>query len=114
MKQFFSTLLRNLIGCFRGRMLLWHVIAIALTAILVTSGLDWSYFSATRDPSLRSLVWPGIRLGTVLPVLVPMVFLFSGLILEDAWFKRGASAVTQAAILGSLISSSYKALTGRG
>src|SRR4051794_32813017 len=113
MKQFFLTLIRNLIGCFKGRMLLWHLIAILLTVVLVKSGIDWSYFSATRDPIFRSRVWPGIRLGTILPVLLPIVLLFTGLIFESAWFKRAAAAVAQAAILGSLISSTYKAFTGR-
>src|SRR5690349_1303601 len=105
MKLFFLTLIRNLIGCFKGWMLLWHIAVILLTVVLVTTGLDWQYFSATRDPSLRHWVWPGIRLGTIMPVLLPIVLLFTGLIFESKWYKRAAAGVAQAAILGSLISS---------
>jgi hypothetical protein len=39
-KQFFSTLPRNVIGCFKGRMIFWQLLAILLTVILVTSGFD--------------------------------------------------------------------------
>ncbi|MGD0262469.1 MAG: hypothetical protein ABSD29_22120 [Verrucomicrobiota bacterium] len=41
MKQFLSTLPRNLLDCFWGRMIILHIVAIILTFILVTSGFDW-------------------------------------------------------------------------
>lgn len=113
MKWFFLTLGRNFIGCFRGRMVLCHIAAILLTAVLVMSGLDWRYFAATRAPALRELAWPAIRLGTQLPVLVPLVLLVLGFVSRNAKFYWFAGAVAQAVILGSLISSTYKAFTGR-
>ncbi len=58
MKLFFSTLPRNIIECFKGRMLLWHLTAILLTFGLVVSGLDWQYFLGTRSTTLRSLLFP--------------------------------------------------------
>ena len=54
MKQFFATLPRNVIACFKGRMILWHLIAIALTILLVESGFDWFYF---MDVSFRADWW---------------------------------------------------------
>jgi hypothetical protein len=54
MKQFLMTLPRNLIGCFKGWMIVWHLVAILLTAVLVLSGFDWRYFLATRNPALRA------------------------------------------------------------
>jgi hypothetical protein len=59
MKQFLTTLPRNLIGCFTRRMIIWHIVAILLTFILVMSGLNWRYFLATRSPALRSWMWSG-------------------------------------------------------
>ena len=41
MKHFFLTLPRNLIGCFKGWRLIWHLVAILLTVVLVMSGFDW-------------------------------------------------------------------------
>jgi hypothetical protein len=47
MKQFLRTLPRNLLACFKSRMIVWHATAIVLTAVLVTSGFDWLYFRST-------------------------------------------------------------------
>lgn len=113
MKWFFSTLLRNFLGCFRERMLLWHLVAILLTAALVLSGLDWRYFAVTRGAELRDLAWPAVRWGTRLPVLVPAMLLLLGFLARSKELLRFGAAEAQAVILGSLISSTYKAFTGR-
>lgn len=113
MKWFFSTLLRNLLGCFRGRMLLWHLAAILLTLALVMSGLDWRYFAATRGLEFRQLAWPAARWGMRLPILVPAMLLLLGYLARSRDFLRFGAAEAQAVILGSLISSTYKAFTGR-
>ncbi len=113
MKQFFSTLFRNFIGCFKGQMLVWHVVAIALTIVLVTSGFDWLYFSATRARIFRLWAWPAIRIGGELPILLPFALLVIGLVFRNVRWNLCGAAVAQAVILGSLISSTYKAFTGR-
>ncbi len=113
MKQFLATVPRNLVGCFQGRRLIWHVIAILLTFILVTSGFDWCYLLATRNPALSSWMWPAVGLGALLPLAVPLFLLVVGYIIENARAIRTGWAVGQAALLGSLISSTYKAFTGR-
>jgi hypothetical protein len=69
MKQFLVTVPRNLMGCFTGWRLVWHVVAIVLTFILVLSGFDWHWFLATRNPALRSWMWPAVRIGGLLPSL---------------------------------------------
>ncbi|MGO9585974.1 MAG: hypothetical protein ACLP2Y_07260 [Limisphaerales bacterium] len=56
MKQFLVTLPRNFIGCFKGRMIVWHLVAILLTVILVLSGFDWRWFLATHDPALHTIL----------------------------------------------------------
>lgn len=94
-------------------MLLWHLAAILLTLALVMSGLDWRYFAATRDPEFRELAWPAVHWGTRLPILVPAMLLLLGYLARSKEFLRFGAAEAQAVILGSLISSTYKAFTGR-
>ena len=113
MKQFLVTVPRNLIGCFKGRRIIWHIIAILLTFILVTSGFDWRYFLATRNPALRSWMFSAVGLGALLPLALPLFLLTVGFIIENARTILTGWAVGQAALLGSLVSSAYKAVTGR-
>jgi membrane-associated phospholipid phosphatase len=113
MKQFFVTVPRNLMGCFKGWKIVWHVIAILLTFVLVLSGFDWQWFLATRNPALRSWLWPAVGIGGLLPLGLPLFLLVVGFIIENSRAMLTGWAVGQAALLGSLISSTYKAFTGR-
>ena len=113
MKRFLVTLPRNLVGCFRGRRIVWHVIAIVLTFILVTSGLDWRYFLATRSPTLHSWMFRAVHVGMLLPVLLPLTLFALGAIARNARAILTGWAVAQAALLGLLIAAAYKAITGR-
>ena len=113
MKQFLLTLPRNLIGCFKGWMILWHIIAILLTFILVMSGLDWRYYLATRDPVFRSWMWPAVHIGGLLPLTLSLALFVVGITARNARTISTGWAIGQAALLGSLVSSAYKAVTGR-
>ncbi len=113
MKEFFTTLPRNLIGCFTGRRLIWHVVAILLTLILVWSGFDWRWFLATRNPALRSWMWPAVGIGGLLPLALPLILFLIGILARNAKVILTGWALGQAALLGSLVSSAYKAFTGR-
>jgi membrane-associated phospholipid phosphatase len=113
MKQFLATLPRNLVGCFRGWKLTWHAVAILLTAILVLSGFDWRWYLATRNPALRAWMWSAVGIGGLLPLALPLFLLAAGFIIENSRTLLTGWAVGQAALLGSLISSIYKAFTGR-
>jgi membrane-associated phospholipid phosphatase len=113
MKQFLLMLLRNLIGCFSGRRLVWHLVAILLTVILVLSGFDWSYFLATRHPVLQAWMFPAVVIGGLLPLLLPLFLLIVGGIIGNARAVLTGWAIGQAALLSSLISCTYKAFTGR-
>lgn len=112
-KQFFSSLPRNFIGCFRGRMIVWHLVAILLTFVLVNSGFDWLYFRSTRSHALGSVMFPGVIIGQFIPLLLPLALLLIGGISEKATATRTAWALVQAAFLGWFISCCYKAFTGR-
>jgi membrane-associated phospholipid phosphatase len=113
MKEFFTTLPRNLIGCFTGRRLIWQVVAILLTLILVLSGFDWRWFLTTRNPALRSWMWHAVGIGGLLPLALPLILFVIGILARNAKFILTGWAVGQAALLGSLVSSAYKAFTGR-
>lgn len=79
MKQFLVTLPVNLLGCFKGWTILWHLVAILLTFILVTLDFDWRYFIATLNPALRSWMWPAVAIGGLLPIALPLILLALGI-----------------------------------
>jgi membrane-associated phospholipid phosphatase len=112
-KQFFSTLPKNIIGCFQGRMILWHLLAIALTFILVQSGFDWFYFSFTRNPVLREWMFLSAPIGGLVPLTLPLILIVSGFITSRTRISLTGWAIGQAVLIGSLLSSTYKAFTGR-
>ncbi len=113
MIRFLTTLPGNLAGCFMGRILVWHGVAIMLTVILVVSDMDWHYFMATRNPTLRSWMFPAVIIGGLLPFALPLILFAAGIILRSARTISSGWAIGQAELLGSLISSAYKAFTGR-
>ncbi len=113
MKLFFSTLPRNVIGCFKGRMILWHILAIAVTFILVASGLDWLYFRSTRNPTLREWMFPAAPIGALVPILLPFILLALGSLSRSTRTCLAAWAVIQAELIGLIISMAYKSATGR-
>jgi len=111
-KQFFSTLPKNILGCFQGRIILWHLLFIALTFICVTSGFDWFYFCSTRSPQLWAWMIPSAPIGGLVPLALPLILIVSGYINGNAKISRTGWAIGQAALIGSLISSAYKVFTG--
>jgi membrane-associated phospholipid phosphatase len=113
MKRLFATLPRNLMDCFKGWKLVWHLVAILLTVILVKSGFDWHYFLATRSPELRSWMWPAVFIGGLLPIYLPLLLLAFGFLAKNTKTILTGWAVTQAELLGALIVVAYKAFTGR-
>jgi membrane-associated phospholipid phosphatase len=111
--QFFSTLPRNIINCFRGRMIIWHLLAIVLTLILVLSGFDWHYFLSTRSPLLRSYMFPAVVIGGFLPIVLPLLFIALGVVTGIARLRVLGWALGQAEVIGALVAAAYKAVTGR-
>ena len=113
MPELLHWLPRNVLAIFSGRNLLWHALAIGLTVGIVMSGLDWSYYLATRGNEFQSLVRPAILLGTIIPVLGTLGILLVGEAGKNRRLITTAWALGQAALLGYLISCVYKAFTGR-
>jgi len=94
-------------------MIFWHLLAILLTLVLVTSGSDWFYFSATRSPVLYEWMIPSAPIGGLVPLVLPLTLIITGYITLHFRIARIGWAIGQAELVGSLISSTYKAFTGR-
>jgi len=112
-KYFIFSLPKNIFNSFRGRNFSLHLLAWVLTAVLVISGFDWYYFSSTRAYSFNNLFFPAIIVGGILPIIGPLLILLIGRLRRDKKIEMLAWVLGQAALVGYLISSSYKALTGR-
>ncbi len=110
---FLSGLPRNFVRVFAPRYLMWHALAIVLTYLCVTSGFDWFYFINTRFEYLFELTLPAAILGFFVPILTPVVLYYWGEWRANKKLMHIATAVAQAEMLGWLISSMYKAFTGR-
>jgi hypothetical protein len=113
MKKFLWTLPRNLVGCFRGRRIIWHAVAVLLTLILVHSGLDWRFFVSTRNPTLRSCMFPAVVIGGLLPIALPIILVALGSIARSARTSLAGWAVGQSELIGALVAAAYKSVTGR-
>lgn len=112
MRHFIQTLPKNIAASFKGKNFLWHIVAMAATALIVLSGLDWHYFIITRS-SFNAFFFPAVIIGAVLPFFgLPFMLLF-GWLRKSKMTKIIAWTLGQAALIGLFISSFYKALTGR-
>ncbi len=110
---FFHQLWRNVLACYRGKNLVWQAAAVALTYAIVASGFDWWWYEHTRSASLQAAVWPAVIVGGLLPMWLPFIVLAWGAVQKSALVKHAAGALGQAAGLGFLVSTTYKAFTGR-
>ena len=113
MTSFFFEFPRNVARCFKWPFLAWHLVAMVATYFLVTTGFDWTYYSYFRNTSIYRALFPAAPLGGLLPILVPLGLLIAGSAKRSLRLKNAAFAIGQAAISGSLVSSFYKAFTGR-
>lgn len=109
----FYELSGNIGRCFKGQSLFLQLVAIPLTYVLVASGFDWSYYTATRDPQLIALMFPAALLGFFVPVFLPLFLLILGAIKKSFSVMNTGYALVQASVLGWVLSSIDKAFTGR-
>ncbi|MBF8270154.1 MAG: phosphatase PAP2 family protein [Gammaproteobacteria bacterium] len=113
MSRLLKTFVANFAAAFSGRYLIFHGIAIGLTAVLVLSGFDWWYFTAHKLPVVYIILFPAMIIGMFFPLILPITMYLAGKFGKQKRILCTAFAVAQAVILGSLISSIYKAFTGR-
>ena len=113
MSAFFESLPKNILQCFKGYNFLWHLLAIVLTYISVTSGFDWLYFKVAQRPLLQSILFPAVRLGSRVPIFAPLALYAAGTVWKNLKAKRASLASAQAALIGLFMAAFYKAFTGR-
>ncbi len=113
MTSFFRLLPRNIASCFRWRFFVWHIAAAGLTYVLAATGFDWRWYSFFRSTAVYRALFPAAPLGGLLPIVTPLVLLAAGAAARNARVTNAAYAIGQAAIAGLLLSSFYKAFTGR-
>ncbi len=112
-RAFISGLPQGFARIFAPRYLIWHAAAIVLTYLSVASGFDWYYFTETRFENLFELTIPAAILGFFLPIVGPIAAYYLGEWRGSAKLKHVALVVAQAEALGWVVSSLYKAFTGR-
>lgn len=98
---------------FYGRNLFWHALAIGLTVLMVASGCDWQWFCWTRVHWIITAAWPGIVIGGLLPLVGTLSLILTACVIDRPRVQLTGWALGQAALLGWLVSSGYKAFTGR-
>lgn len=113
LKPFFYKFGKNILDSFKGYNLIYHFIAIASTYIIIVFGFDWKYFLFFRGSNLSYALFSVAAVGGLLPILAPIILLIFGKIRKNIRLFNTGYALAQAAMLGSLISSFYKMLTGR-
>lgn len=117
MKEFFKDVLKIIVRSFSARHLIAQLFAIGLTAAIVLSGFDWWYFVHINDASFSGYFFPAVLIGAFVPIIVPLYFLIAGKVSKNraSGTKRWTlgMALGASALAGSIISSFYKALTGR-
>ena len=113
MKYFIFSIPKNIIKCYTNYNWVWHIAAITLTFVLVTTNADWYYFVNARSMPVRYLFFPALFFGGILPLLVLLYLLISGYITKSEMRKTLALAMGQAVCIGGFIAAFYKAFTGR-
>jgi membrane-associated phospholipid phosphatase len=113
MKPLFHNFVRNIVHCFKGFNLVWILIAIFITFISVVSGFDWYYFINFKDGLIYKIFFPAVVIGGFLPIVIPLTLLIYGKIKRNKKILNVGYALVQAVMLGWLISSFLKSLTGR-
>ena len=101
------------LAVYHGTNVFYHIAAVVLTYALVVSGFDWYFFEVTRSPYFYPLTMAAGVGGFFVPVLVPIGMYVAGEIRKNAPLIASATVSAQAVVIAWIVSSFYKALTGR-
>ncbi len=113
MREFLTTFPRHLVASYRGKFVYFHLLAILSTAVIVLSGFDWFYFVHTQTTLVRTISFIGVMLGSFVPTIFSVCIIVIGWMRRDRALTLKGWIVGQAALIGLIISSVYKAFTGR-
>lgn len=112
-KLFFDQLPQRLLLPYRGYFWIWHIVAFAITAILVLGGVDWWFFQITRNEALYPIIMLAGIGGFFVPILLPVFLYLWGNKRRDRGYLDAAKGVAQASAISWIIVAVYKAFTGR-
>ncbi len=103
----------TLLSIFSVRNIFFQLFACLVTYIIVISGFDWAYFKYVQGSPIHVYLSPAVGIGGLVPIFgLPLLYGIAKI------YKQKKSliitwALAQAAALGWIISSLYKAFTGR-
>ncbi len=104
---------KNIGKVFWGYNLLWHLLAILLTYFLVISGFDWHYFETFQNTLIYKFLFPAAIIGGLLPIIIPLILYAVAKTKKNLKTLNTTFGLAQAGIIAWLVSSFYKAITGR-
>jgi membrane-associated phospholipid phosphatase len=105
---------RHALGSFEYNYGLNYIVAGMGTYGIVKSGFDWRWYRNSQENSwIPNAGFVAVGIGPLASVAVPLGLYLYGRSNEDARLQITGLAMGQAAILGALISSGFKAFTGR-
>lgn len=113
MYPLFYSLKDTLVKIFSGRNFVVQIAAFVLTYIIVISDLDWKYFIFMQTSNLSQYLFPAVIIGGTLPIFGLPIFYIYAKVKKSKRLILISWCLAQAAALGWLISSTYKAFTGR-
>ena len=77
------------------------------------TGFDWVYFLAARNESLNAFFRPALFGGFLIPMFLPITLIIVGIFRKKKQYALYGKTLLIAAALGWILSSTYKAFTGR-
>jgi membrane-associated phospholipid phosphatase len=110
----FKDLGKNFIDSYTGWNSLYHISAVGITYISVTSGLDAEILKITSgiDPAISSTIGhTGLFLGYIAPIAVPATLYFMSE--KNSDLRTASYAVMQSVAIAFAVGSFLKAITGR-
>ena len=113
MLTFFRTLIPNILGAYKERRWILHVLAIVLTTLIVITGFDWYWFNLTGIDTIRNISFIAVGLGSFVPIVLPVCILAISALRRDRALDVKGWLLGQAAFIALFITSLYKAFTGR-
>ena len=112
-RAFVHRLPQRFLAVYRGNSIFYHIAAVVLTYVLVVSGFDWYFFEVTRSPYFYPLTMAAGIGGVFVAALVPIGMYVVGEIRKNAALVAHGALCAQAVVIAWVVSSFYKALTGR-
>src|SRR5262249_58205286 len=103
-------LARDLARVFAPRRLPWHLLAIGLTVIFVTSGFDGWVAATARGTDIQAIAFSAGRIGFWTPIAAPLAMLAAGWLRRDGRLTTSAWRVAESEVLAVGMCAAYKAL----